>query len=856
MNVMTLTLRTLIAAGALLLMTSHAYAACSSPSGEGGEIVYNSSQKVFQYCDDTDWVRMNQNAGTGAGGCSNPTAAEADIIYNEDHYVMQGCAGNTYQAFGPVGGNRDWLQVDVSNISITDRNGCGIKSDHTLWCWSGVLPTTYSTNDYGPVQEENGTRDWAHVAVGHNSNCALKTDGTIWCWGDNFNGQLGDGNSPTDSVLPVQEATGATDWAQVDMTRHHACAIKTNGTLWCWGRDLYGALGNDPALADSDVPVQEATGSTDWLELSAGASHNCGIRTNGTLWCWGENGNGQLGDGSGPTDQATPVQEATGATDWDKVSAGAAQTCAVKNNGTLWCWGSDSYDSLGDGGSIADSAVPVQEATGATNWVDVDAGNWGGCGLQSDNTLWCWGYNYSGRIGDGTETQRSQPTQETSGNSWDSFSFGGSVCAIDNTGQLFCWGTNYNGGLAQGYDLEFPEYFRRASSDKWKDISIGSYSSCGVKMDDTIHCWGENWAGQLGDGTLLNRVTSAPISGGSTWKQLSFGSQHGCAIRSDDTLWCWGYGASGRLGNNSTGSENPTPAQVNGGGSWKYVSAGRGHTCGIQSDDTLWCWGSNLSAMTGLNTTSGDTLVPTQVSGGGSWKYVITANSHTCGIQTDDTLWCWGNNSAGRTGLNTGTGNTLVPTQVSTDSWESVTGGYESSCGLKTDGTIWCWGANYGGQIGDGTFSNRLVPTQTSDAGPWKLLRGRDSAEMQGDVYCAIKEADDSVWCWGYNWFGEIDLSYTEREDPTALPIGGAWKYVYNMEGSICLIDMGDYLYCKGNNDNGKISDFEGKLVMIKRQADVVDCGAPMGSPGDLIYNSSSDVMQYCDGRGWVAIGK
>ena len=216
------------------------------------------------------------------------------------------------------------------------------------------------------------------------------TDGTLWTWGYNGNGQLGD-NTLTNSNIPVQEYTLSDDWTKVSSGSQHSAAIKSNGTLWTWGYNNSGQLG-DGTSTDRLTPVQEATGTADWVAVAAGSIHTMALKSNGTLWTWGNNSWGQLGDGT-TTPRLTPVQEATVATDWNAIAVGTYHTVARKADGTLWSWGQNEFGQLGDG-TITGRLTPVQEATEATDWAAVAAGSNHTVALKADGTLWAWGQNF------------------------------------------------------------------------------------------------------------------------------------------------------------------------------------------------------------------------------------------------------------------------------------------------------------------------------------------------------------------------------------------------------------------------------------------------------------------------------
>ena len=232
---------------------------------------------------------------------------------------------------------------------------------------------------------------------------ALKSDGTLWAWGQNGSGQLGDGTN-TDKNAPVQIGTG-TNWLSIAAGLYHTIALKSDGTLWAWGYNDWGQLG-DGTNTDRWSPVQIGTG-TNWLSIAAGEMHTIALKSDGTLWAWGRNGNGQLGNGTNTTKNA-PVKIGTG-TNWASIAAGHAHTIALKSDGTLWAWGWNIFGQIGDG-TNTDRWSPVQIGTG-TNWLSIAGGGYHTIALKSDCTLWAWGWNAYGQLGDGTNTNKNAPVQ-------------------------------------------------------------------------------------------------------------------------------------------------------------------------------------------------------------------------------------------------------------------------------------------------------------------------------------------------------------------------------------------------------------------------------------------------------------
>ena len=201
----------------------------------------------------------------------------------------------------------------------------------TFWAWGfngyGQLGDETTANRKLPVQESRGATNWASVTAGEHHTVALRSDGSLWAWGANWKGQLGDGTT-TGKDIPIQESTGATNWSDIAAGFGHTVALKSDGRLWAWGANWNGQLG-DGTNTDKKIPTQESTGATNWSAIAAGSRHTVGLKSDGTLWAWGANWNGQLGDGT-KTPRNLHTQESTGAIDWSVIAAGGAHTVALK----------------------------------------------------------------------------------------------------------------------------------------------------------------------------------------------------------------------------------------------------------------------------------------------------------------------------------------------------------------------------------------------------------------------------------------------------------------------------------------------------------------------------------------------
>jgi alpha-tubulin suppressor-like RCC1 family protein len=355
------------------------------------------------------------------------------------------------------------------------------------------------------------------VVAGSFHTMLIKTDGTLWAWGDNSSGQLGDGTT-TNQSSPTQVETG-TDWAVVrGGYAPQTVAIKSNGTLWAWGNNSGGQLG-DGTTANKSSPTQVET-ATNWSTISAGDSHTVAIKTDGTLWAWGSNTYGQLGNGT-TTQQFSPSQIGT-ATNWSAVAAGQFHTIAIKTDGTLWAWGWNLSGQLGDG-TTADKSSPIQVGT-TVNWNAVAAGYAHTIALRSDGTLWAWGLNSNGQLGDGSTTAIHSPKKVGTGSSWAVVAAGDShTIAIMSDGTLWTCGKNDSGQLGDGTTTQKNDLTKIGSATSWTVIAGGARHTAALQSDGTVWAWGDNSRGQLGDGTTTN--SSSPVKLGVTDEE-----EEGCFI--------------------------------------------------------------------------------------------------------------------------------------------------------------------------------------------------------------------------------------------------------------------------------------------------------------------------------------
>jgi alpha-tubulin suppressor-like RCC1 family protein len=362
-----------------------------------------------------------------------------------------------------------------------------------LYGWGGntygVLLTgdTTSTCRSSPTSSTASVfNDWCRVEiVAPQRGIGLRCNGTIWTWGNNSSGQLGDGTTVVRSS-PVSVVGGFTDWVEIAThgpiggSATHTLARRANGTLWAWGAGSYGRLGDGTTISKSS-PVSVVGGFTDWCRISTGQSHSVALRTNGTIWTWGGNSGGRIGDGT-TTDRSSPVSVVGGFTDWCQIGTGLTQSFGIRTGGTLWAWGCNNCGQLGDG-TVVNRCSPVSVVGGFTDWCQVD----GFChtvAIRTNGTAWAWGANGSGRLGDGTTTAQSSPVSVIGGfTDWCQISGGeGHTLGLRTNGTLWAWGAYQNGALGDGIQCNRSSPVSVAGGLTWTWVSAGSRASMGIAL--------------------------------------------------------------------------------------------------------------------------------------------------------------------------------------------------------------------------------------------------------------------------------------------------------------------------------------------------------------------------------------
>lgn len=712
-------------------------------------------------------------AGGSTGGAAGSTDGGADAPLdvsdaNDDGDAQDGghadAGGDGALDSGPpcpLGWGRshgDCVAPGVRSLDV-GAAACEVRADSTLWCW-GDANYTYPTWQETRYPTQVGTAtDWSSVTSGSALVCGVRAGGA-WCLG-----MEAVGAGALDWVRrPEPYPIGTdTDWRTLSTNDYATCGIKGAGELWCWGSSatLYFA---GIAIGGTPAPLVASTG---WSAVNVGAAALCAIDAAGTVHCLGANEAGALGDGT--TDSRATLAPILGGGRYVDLMQGQGTVCGLRDDGSLWCWGtgfSSTPTQVGTGhdwvrvaghggrGCALHSGGTVEcvgqsgvlEAIGGNDYADVA----GGCARRSDDSIACTGL---WRPGDGSGVVETAPVRVGLATDWQQFD-----------ARWLGRGVHANGAL---------ESFYLTDAGPWR-LGVGNGSlECGLRSDGSLYCWGND---------VSSPAHPVQLGSDSDWVDVSvaYWGRRLCGVRSSagggGTLWCAQPACGLGL------------AQVDGGTTWTHVAAGQDQTCALRGDGALFCDPeASYCGMTGF----------TQVGGDLDWEQIAVGAQHRCGLRDGGKLFCWGsNNVVGQLGTGTRTA-TATPTEVAPGTtWSSVTAGPSWSCGVQTDGSLWCWGDARAGQLGLGVPGNpRLVPTRVGTASDWTSV----SASGGFDAFtCGLRRGE--LWCWGQDRDGLLTRTPVDPTTPVTVVAGPTSPYGF------CLVpedgDADGYAGCLGDCDD------------------------------------------------------
>jgi alpha-tubulin suppressor-like RCC1 family protein len=364
--------------------------------------------------------------------------------------------------------------------------------------------------------------------------------------------------SPMEPPPPAAAFAPVLSFTQLAAGGFFTCGLTSSGTVYCWGENTFGELGLGRPTINAGVSRPAAVvGGLHFRQISTGVEHACGITTDSLAYCWGHNLYGRLGDGT-TTDRSIPTAVA-GGHKFRQIDAGFLHTCAVTTANLGYCWGHNGLGQLGDGTLNAAGRPRPVAVAGAHRFRRVATGDGHSCGLTTDNRVWCWGDNYAGKLGDGTQMRRLVPTLTKGDREYRHVDAGGGhTCAVTLTNRAFCWGN----GNGFGGPLRTPRPTAVSGDLTFTRMTLGEYYTCGETIDHQPYCWGIGEFGQLGNGEL-NSVLLQPtlVLGGLRFSQMTAGWFHACGRTAENVAYCWGNNVGGQLGD-GTQQHRALPTRV------------------------------------------------------------------------------------------------------------------------------------------------------------------------------------------------------------------------------------------------------------------------------------------------------
>jgi alpha-tubulin suppressor-like RCC1 family protein len=678
---------------------------------------------------------------------------------------------------------------------------CGLKNTGQAFCWgtgnNGQLGDGGAVDRLAPVPVPlpPGVL-FNEIALGDSHTCAIGNDSRAYCWGMGWAGKLGDGTE-TDRRTPAPvDMPGGVLFNRISSTGSHTCAIGNDSNAYCWGQNSNGQVGNGTTTTQSRPARVSTPAGVIFTEISAGGSHTCAVGNDAKSYCWGMGHNGAIGNGS-LGDQTNPVPvDAPGGVQFSDLTSGGGHTCATGNdNSRPYCWGFNLNGQLGNGNTTNQSRPVLVNVPSGNNLMRLTANSNQTCAMGFDNRPHCWGM-----VGN-TEQHTPVPTDPQSGTSFYSVTAGGNhACSLANPyNNAYCWGMGANGRLGNNQTADHfspvevvaEQAPPGSSGSRFTQMFVGGSHLCGVDETTKAHCWGMNQQGQLGDGTNTDRQTPTLVNtpSGVTFTQFAVGSMHTCATGSDARTYCWGGGVNG--GNVSTPTAVDTPPGVNLIG----LTTQGFHTCGRGSNAITYCWGQNAEGELGDGTTTNrSSPTPVSAPSGVTFTQIAAGHTHTCAIGNDNRAYCWGHGANGAMG-NGSTASQLTPGPVTmpggVNAFSKITSGQNHSCAIGDDSRTYCWGFNGSYQVGTGNTANQLTPVAVVIPGGAALTEVAASYNFT----CGLGN-DTRVYCWGWGWGYNLESSSPVATITMPVPFSNL-----SAGNTLCAQGNDNWAYCWSGND-------------------------------------------------------
>ena len=785
-------------------------------------------------------------------------------------------------------GTSSWVQLGLGGVYA--NAGRAINSAGQAYSWGSNQQGMLDNGRVGiiwntPTLNALSTTSWSTVAASPDGGstgftAAIDVNGGLYIWGINTNGVIGDSTTVNKSS-PIK--LGTSSWSAVACGEGHILAITSLGALFTWGLSTSGQLGNGSTSSTTSRSSPVAVGTSSWVQVAAGLSHSHAIRTGGSLFGWGLNSSGQVGD-STITTRSSPV--AVGTSSWSKISASPSGTAGILSTGLLYQWGLSTFLTYPTGLASASSPIQIGVSAGVISWSQVAAGYSNVLGIDTTGGMWVWG---GATYGFGSGFNLVTPTQINT-SSWSQIAASQfSVAAITIDGGLWTWGVNTYGTLGDGTSVDKSSPIKIGTSS-WTKVFAGpyAYNVFGTLTNNILYGWGYNANGSLGDNTTVSKSSPVQLAGAvatSSWSLVSSANEVTVGLI-NGALYAWGLNSTGRLGLTDVVPRS-SPVRV-GTSSWASVAAGASGTVGTISGQGGFGWGrinvpgatSNRSSPVYVNSLSYASMAqvlaaadgffavdstlsnlfywgfstavytnqvtvstssPVQISSDTNWSGLAASRLAAYATKTTGALYAWGANEYGQLGLGD-TFTRISPSQIGSSSWSAVVSHCDAThaVAISADGSsMYAWGLNSFGQLGNGSTSNRSSPTLVASS---YTGTGFNDVAVGSNFTAFISNIDNSLWVWGSNTQGQHgDGGVTSKSSPVQVMVGKSWYAI--AAGTTFMTGEGSDLriWGWGTGTSGQL----GNNAVTNRSSPVLAVSVPVNPLGIFVTSTAAGYIDY-----------
>ena len=727
--------------------------------------------------------------------------------------------------------NKGKYDANIAKANLEKNLGATVilNPDGTLDVYHGGYHFKVSADGkVTSIEKEEGTETsgtkFKQVSSGYKYTLALDEKGKIWSWGDNSEGQLGNGKS-NEVVIKPTKINSDTEYVQVVANGGFSLALDREGNIWTWGQNINGQLGNgDSGGYGKNVLIPtRITNGIKYTQIETTTNGGVALDSEGNIWTWGSNSYGQLGNGSKGEAVLVPTKVTNGVK-YTQISGGSSNVLALDSEGNLWTWGYNYHGQLGNGlsGTNANVLVPTK-ITNGIKYTQISAGIH--ClALDNEGNIWSWGYNSDGQLGNGLEGEDVLiPTKVTNGTKYIQIEvgYGRNSLALDSEGNIWSWGDNGDGELGNGKRKEnvlIPT--KVTSGKKYVQISTGNGTSLALDEEGNIWGCGENDYGQLGLEQTAMYWTQTTVK----LNKISTNGEDSAGLDEKGNIWTWGSSSGGQLGNGSKGEDVLVQTKVTDGIEYVQVSVGEHYMIALDNEGNIWSWGNNREGQLGNGSKGENVLVPTKITNGIKYTQISAGDKHSLALDNEGNIWSWGYNYDGELGNGSSgaNANILVPTKIANGvKYTQISVGPRYSLAVDNEGNIWSWGYNSDGQLGNGESGydkDILIPTKITNETKYQQISA-------GNEHSLALDNEGNIWSWGSNSEGQLGNGKSGYSENVLIPtkITNGTKYTSIVAGNYTTLalDNDGNLWICGRNYDGVLGIGMGENICVLQKLDL-----------------------------------